>query len=264
MTYLRRSMCTLTFLFAGVGAYAQTTYSTMAPIEQYRLASKADEIALARSAAPPSISDDAEILTLGDRGYDTAERGKNGFRLHRRTCLGQRIRQCRILESQGQRAYLFQCGFGTFRASLLSSANRMGTGRRIQSRYARSNQSRDRRKKNHAAGDGAMCYMMSKNGYLSDANGHWHPHLMFFLPHTESAAWGANLPGVPMFGGWRRHRAHHCIHDAGAQLVRRNARPDNVTQITATAEPISRLPYRNRLVEPGHTVLLVRQRTERQ
>ena len=45
---------------------------------------------------------------------------------------------------------------------------------------------------------GAMCYMMSKNGYLGDANGHWHPHLMFFLPHTESAAWGANLPGVPI------------------------------------------------------------------
>ena len=43
-----------------------------------------------------------------------------------------------------------------------------------------------------------MCYMLSKNGHLNDAAGHWHPHLMFFLPRTEAAAWGANLPGVPM------------------------------------------------------------------
>jgi len=32
---------------------------------------------------------------------------------------------------------------------------------------------------------GAMCYMMSKEGYLSDNDGHWHPHLMFFVPLTD-------------------------------------------------------------------------------
>jgi hypothetical protein len=46
---------------------------------------------------------------------------------------------------------------------------------------------------------GAMCYMMSRQGYLSDRDGHWHPHLMFFLPSTEAAAWGADLPGSPIF-----------------------------------------------------------------
>ena len=40
-------------------------YPNMAPVEQYRSANQADEIALARSAAPASISDNAEILTLG-------------------------------------------------------------------------------------------------------------------------------------------------------------------------------------------------------
>jgi hypothetical protein len=48
-------------------------------------------------------------------------------------------------------------------------------------------------------GPGAMCYMMSKQGYLSDVDGHWHPHLMFFLGHTDGAAWGANLDGSPIF-----------------------------------------------------------------
>ena len=45
-----------------------------------------------------------------------------------------------------------------------------------------------------------MCYMMSKQGYLNDSDGHWHPHLMFFLPLTDPATWGANLPGAPIFG----------------------------------------------------------------
>jgi hypothetical protein len=44
-----------------------------------------------------------------------------------------------------------------------------------------------------------MCYMLSKQGYLNDHDGHWHPHLMFFLPTTEAASWGANLNGSPVF-----------------------------------------------------------------
>ena len=47
---------------------------------------------------------------------------------------------------------------------------------------------------------GAMCYMMSKKGYLSDHDGHWHPHLMFFLPLTDPAVWGAGPPGSPVLG----------------------------------------------------------------
>ena len=43
-----------------------------------------------------------------------------------------------------------------------------------------------------------MSFMMSKQGYLSDADGHWHPHLMFFVAHTDAAAWGANLRGSPI------------------------------------------------------------------
>jgi hypothetical protein len=48
----------------------------------------------------------------------------------------------------------------------------------------------------------AMCYMMSKQGYLSTRDGHWHPHLMFFVPLTEPAAWGAGEPGSPVVGAF--------------------------------------------------------------
>jgi hypothetical protein len=58
---------------------AKTPYPTMAPIEQYLIADRNAEIALARSAAPESISRDAEVLVLGRHGYETAVKGKNGF-----------------------------------------------------------------------------------------------------------------------------------------------------------------------------------------
>src|SRR5260370_32981367 len=57
----------------------QTAYPTMAPLDQYLIADRDGEIALARSAAPESISRDAEVLVLGRHGYESAVKGKNGF-----------------------------------------------------------------------------------------------------------------------------------------------------------------------------------------
>jgi hypothetical protein len=45
---------------------------------------------------------------------------------------------------------------------------------------------------------GAMSYMMSKGANLGDSNGHWHPHLMFHVPKTGEASWGADLEGSPV------------------------------------------------------------------
>jgi len=45
---------------------------------------------------------------------------------------------------------------------------------------------------------GAMCYMMSKQGYGGDSIKHWPPHLMFYYSQTDPAIWGANLPGSPI------------------------------------------------------------------
>ncbi len=58
---------------------AKAPYPTMAPLEQYLIADRDAEIALARSAAPESISGDAEVLVLRRHGYETAIKGKNGF-----------------------------------------------------------------------------------------------------------------------------------------------------------------------------------------
>src|SRR6202789_2959103 len=57
----------------------KTQFPNMAPLDQYLMSDKNAEIALARSAAPDSISKDADILVLGRRGYETAVKGQNGF-----------------------------------------------------------------------------------------------------------------------------------------------------------------------------------------
>ena len=54
-------------------------YPAMAPLAQYMMATPAEEIALARTAAPPSIAGDADVMVLGNHGYETAVKGKNGF-----------------------------------------------------------------------------------------------------------------------------------------------------------------------------------------
>src|ERR1700732_1740690 len=58
---------------------AKTPYPNMAPLDQYLMEDRNAEIALARSAAPPSISKDATVMVLGRHGYETAVEGKNGF-----------------------------------------------------------------------------------------------------------------------------------------------------------------------------------------
>ena len=69
-------------LSAALPARAQdrtASYRSMAPVEQYLMPDRNAEIALARSAAPASISGDATVMVLGRHGYTTAVEGKNGF-----------------------------------------------------------------------------------------------------------------------------------------------------------------------------------------
>jgi hypothetical protein len=41
--------------------------------------------------------------------------------------------------------------------------------------------------------DGGRLRRMTAHGA-----GHWHPHVMFFLPRAEPATWGANVDGSPI------------------------------------------------------------------
>ena len=81
-----RPIVLTSFLFLVVLAGAWQTqaqdrkarYPGMAPLDQYLMERDA-EVILARSAAPQSISHDADVMVLGRHGYETAVKGKNGF-----------------------------------------------------------------------------------------------------------------------------------------------------------------------------------------
>src|SRR6266851_1058171 len=176
----------------------KTAYPEMAPVEQYRIANREDEIALARSAAPPSISGDAEVLVLGRHGYETAIQGKNGF-----VCIVQRswtapiddpdfwnpkLRAPICFNAAAARSYLPR----TIKKTDLILAGRT-KAQMMEAIVAGID-----KKELPAMEPGAMCYMLSKQGYLSDRDGHWHPHLMFFFSSTDPAAWGADLPDSPI------------------------------------------------------------------
>jgi hypothetical protein len=197
-------LCTLPLLLA-FAAQAQdrkpAAYPAMAPIAQYRISTRDDEIALARSAAPPSISADAEVLVLGERGYETAVKGKSGF-----VCFVQRswaaafddpefwnpkLRAPNCFNPPAARTELPQYLKRTewVLAGVSTQEMKAKTRSAIAGHEFKSPE------------PGAISFMLSKNGYVSDdAAGPWLPHVMFFVPHGQAAAWAAGLEGSPVIG----------------------------------------------------------------
>ncbi len=179
-------------------ADAKTPYPNMAPLDQYLIADRNAEVALARTAAPESISRDAEIMVLGQRGYETAVKGKNGF-----VCLVERswttgsddpqfwnpkLRAPICFNPAATRSYV---PFTLKKTEwLLAGQSKAQMFESIKSGLDKGELPTPE--------PGAMCYMLSKQGYLNDHDGHWHPHLMFFVPPAEAATWGAGLAGSPI------------------------------------------------------------------
>lgn len=173
-------------------------YSQMAPSAEYLMPDRAAEISLARSAAPAAISGSATVLVLSSKGYETAVTGTNGF-----TCLVERawmspfdspefwnpkLRGPVCYNPAATRSILPITRYRTKLAQ--SGVLKIQMFDAIRTAIAR--------KELPAPEQGAMSFMMSKDGYLGDDVGHWHSHLMFYIPGTDISSWGANLPGSPV------------------------------------------------------------------
>jgi hypothetical protein len=178
---------------------ATTPYPNMAPIDQYLMTDQGAEIALARSAAPESISRDAEVLVLGRDGFETAVKGKNGF-----VCVVERswtsapdpefwnpkVRTPICFNAAAARSYLPRHIKRT--ALILAGRTEAQTDETIAAAIDK--------KELPAIEPGAICYMMSKQGYGGESVPHWPPHLMFYYSQIDPATWGAGLPGSPILG----------------------------------------------------------------
>ena len=178
---------------------ATTHYPKMAPVDQYLMADQAAEIALARSAAPESISRDAEVMVLGRHGFETAVKGKNGF-----VCIvgrgwtsaadpdfwNPKVRVPMCVNAAAARSYLLR----------VTKETEWGLAGRTQAQINEAITAAIARKELPPMEPGAMCYMMGKEGYGGDSAPHWPSHLMFFFTDANLASWGANLPGSPVVG----------------------------------------------------------------
>jgi hypothetical protein len=181
-------------------------YPRMAPLGRYLMANRAAEIALARTAAPASVSQRAQVLVLGRHGYEVAVAGKNGF-----VCLvvrswdqgfqtpefwNSRIRSPECFNAPAARSVLRRYLQRTQWVLAGESTQHMRT--RVDAAAAAG--------KLVDPGPGSFCYMMSPDSYLNDrVAGPWYPHLMFF-EHAAAAQWGANLPGSPVFADSTSYR----------------------------------------------------------
>jgi hypothetical protein len=175
-----------------------TAYPSMASIEQYLMPDRNAEIALARSAAPESISDDAKILVLGWRGYETAIEGKNGF-----VCLVERSWTSPFNSAQfwNPRVRVPGCFNPAAARTILPltiKRTEMVLAGLSKAQMIDSIKAGFDNKELPPPEPGAMCYMMSRASYLSDAVGHYVPHLMFYFPLTDKSSWGADLPDSPV------------------------------------------------------------------
>ena len=187
---------------SAAAAAAASAQSASARIQPYLIASKQQEIALARSAAPPSVSVHATVMVLGARGYVTAVKGSNSF-----VCLVSRswdntvsVESATFWNPKTVAPYCFNAtGAQSVLPTYLLKTQWVVAG-------ASQAQIGEREKVARAAGKmqdpvpGAICYMLSKHGWGVGGNpGPWRPHIMFYFPTGQKPDWGANLRHNPVY-----------------------------------------------------------------
>ncbi len=178
-------------------------YPTMAPLDQYLMADRNAEIALARTAAPSSISQDATVMILTSHGFETGAEGKNGF-----VCIvvrgwtsprgsvefwNPKNRSPICYNPEAQRTVLPYTYMRTKLALEGKSKDEILDG--IKAAVEK--------KELPALEPGAMCYMTSKHAYLTDKGitqdgAHTVAHMMFYTPRINPADWGANMENSPI------------------------------------------------------------------
>jgi hypothetical protein len=179
-----------------------TSYSSMAPIEQYLMTDRNAEIALARSAAPEAISRDATILVLGRHGYETAVEGKNGF-----VCVVERAWMgpfdgdlaANFWNPKVRGPVCFNPPAARSVLPLTYKRTEMILAGKSKAQIIDALKAAYEKKELPALEPGAMSYMLSKDQYLTDSGDHhWMAHLMFYTPLMDGAVWGADLPKSPV------------------------------------------------------------------
>ena len=181
---------------------AQAQSTKYPPIEEY-LMPQANEIALAKSAAPANISGRATIIVLTRSGYEVAQTGDNGA-----VCMVMRgfsaptytpapfrnlvydptVRAPICFTPQAVREVLPYYELRTKLAMQSKNPDEIAEG--VQTSYAKG----ELPKRTGVS----FAYMWSADQNLASGIGHWHPHVMVFVPYYENSALGGNTFGAPL------------------------------------------------------------------
>jgi hypothetical protein len=196
---------TLTYLTLLVGvliATARAQAPKYPPIEQY-LMPEADEVALAKSAAPANISDRATIKVLTRSGFEVAQQGDNGS-----VCMVMRGFSAPTYSPAQFRNLVFD---PTVRAPIcftLPAARTAMPYYEFRTKLALQGKSPDEIAEEVAVAyaKGALpkrnevtiAYMWSAKQNLASGIGHWHPHVMIFAPYYDNSMVGGNPFGSPL------------------------------------------------------------------
>jgi hypothetical protein len=160
---------------------AKSPYPSMAPIGQYRMDRDA-EIALARTAAPASISRDAEIMVLGEKNFETAVKGKNGFVCAVGRAFAGPLTNPEFWNPKNRSpiCYNHPAARSLWPYALKETGLALAGASKAQ--IADAIKEAVARKELGVPDPGSMAYMMSKEAYLTDRGDHNLAHVMFELP----------------------------------------------------------------------------------
>jgi hypothetical protein len=191
----------LVFLSCAICSRAQVekaSYPGMAPLDQYLIPDQDAEIALARSAAPASVSDAAEVMVLRRDGYATGAKGSNGF-----VCIVERSwanpsDASEFWNPKMRAPTCYNAAAAKTFLPIFLMKTRLALAGKSKAEIGAATVSALEKKQLPTLAPGAMCYMMSKQQYLNDRAMNWHPHVMFLVSGDAEKSWGANLPGSPI------------------------------------------------------------------
>lgn len=171
----------LTCALFSSASYAQPADTTRLP-EVLRVP-REHEIALAKSAAPASVAEAAEIWVLGERGYEKARAGTNGY-----GCIVQRAMSGRSLIPRCDDASGVETLFPVYRLieTMRAEGRTYGDVRRALDESYRTG-------KLKAPKYGGLSYMYSVDGFFAGADGQrtpFVPHVMIYQPNCDVRSLG--------------------------------------------------------------------------
>jgi hypothetical protein len=190
----KRSRYALFVLLVGLGATGMKAQETKdAPLSEYKMDRDA-EIALAKSAAPQAISDRATIRILTRSGrYETVHGGDNGF-----VCIVMRgaptftpvqIRAFITYDAKTRAPICFNPQAVRTVLPYYELRTKLGMEGKTPDQIAEGVQAAYAKGAIPKRTEVSFAYMWSADQILGPT-GHWHPHMMAYLPYCENSMLG--------------------------------------------------------------------------